>query len=71
MSFFKQLVRGLGSSLWDQCQLELQRVNGDNVPIEEVDRLAKIVSHNVYGDWTEEIQKTVSEFANGFEDLPF
>lgn len=69
---FRQLVRAIGSSLWEQCQMELQRVNGDNVPIEEVDRLAKLVSHRVYGDWTEQIQETVSETVNGFMDnIPF
>ena len=69
---FQQLLQGLGTSLWEQCRLELQRVNGKDVPVEEVDRLSKLVSHQVYGDFTNEIQEAVASVVNGFvDDLPF
>ena len=63
-----------GETLWEQCREELHRINytGKDVPVEEVDRLAKLVSHQVRGDFTAIIQEITSDTINSFmDDIPF
>lgn len=67
----RSLPESQGETLWEQCREELMRVNG-SFAVEEVDRLAKLVSHRLSGDFKLLIQEVASETINGFmEDLPF
>jgi hypothetical protein len=60
-----------GDSLWEQCFVELVRVGQGEVKLEEVDRLASLVSKQIHGDFQEAIQEVVADPTNGFADLPF
>lgn len=72
--FKERVPEETGDTLWNQCLKELMRINhaGRGVPIEEVDRLAKLVSHRIRGDFTPRIQEVSADAVNGFMDgLPF
>lgn len=59
-------------TLWEQCAEILREQVGQNVSIQEIDRLAVLASHEATGDFREEIREAVADAINGFMDrLPF
>jgi hypothetical protein len=61
-----------GPSLWEQCFLEVKRLNGGTAPLADVNSLALLVAHSARGDFQQAIQEILSDPANGFQpELPW
>lgn len=60
-----------GISIWDQCLEELQK-SGCSHSVEDVNRLALLVTHDIQGEFQKPIWLRIHDVVNGFlDELPF